>query len=75
VEGNSQPTRKPLRLVTYLARLILPPGGGRLLVPYCGSGSEVVGGVRAGWEEVLGVEREERWLRVARERLGHLQHR
>ena len=42
--GNHHPTVKPLRLCQYLAKLILPPAGFRkLLVPYCGSGSEMIG--------------------------------
>jgi DNA modification methylase len=67
--GNPHPTKKPVKLCTYLARLILPPGGGRLLVPFSGSGSEVLGALRAGWREVVAVEREARWLDVARGRL------
>lgn len=69
-EGNPHPTRKPVDLCSYLARLILPEGGGRLLVPYSGSGSEVLGGLRAGWDEVVGIEQEQRWLEVARKRIG-----
>lgn len=68
-EGNPHPTRKPVRLCEYLARLILPFDGGRLLVPYAGSGSEIVGAMRAGWREVVGVERETKWLDVARRRI------
>jgi hypothetical protein len=75
VAGNPHPTKKPVKLCAYLARLILPPGGGRLAVPFCGSGSEILGALSAGWREVVAVERELRWLRVAerrlvRERLG-----
>lgn len=69
-KGNPHPTKKPVCLCTYLARLIRTPGEGRLLVPYSGSGSELIGGLRAGWHEVVGIEREERWLRVAERRLS-----
>lgn len=68
-EDNPHPTRKPLELCTYLARLILVDGG-RLLVPYAGSGSEVIGAMRAGWCRVVGIEREDRWLEVARRRVS-----
>ena len=55
--GNVHPTVKPLALTTYLARLILPPvEGARLLVPFCGSGSEMLGGTRAGWSHVEGID-------------------
>jgi DNA modification methylase len=58
--NNPHPTVKPVRLCEYLARLILPPEQPdhtrRLLVPFSGSGSEMIGGLRAGWDEVTGVE-------------------
>jgi site-specific DNA-methyltransferase (adenine-specific) len=68
--GNRHPTKKPLHLTTYLSQLILPPRAGRLLVPYCGSGSEVLGALRAGWPEVLGIEQDPEWLAVAEQRLA-----
>lgn len=55
------PTMKPLALATYLARLLLPPPRSdgeprRLLVPFSGVGSEVIGALRAGWDEVVAIE-------------------
>jgi hypothetical protein len=72
--GNPHPTKKPVRLTEELARL-LRVGGERLGVPWSGSGSEVIGGVRAGWPEVIGIEREPRWLEVARRRLEEVEGR
>lgn len=88
---SAHPCMKPLALTTYLARLILPPPrkDGRpriLLVPFSGSGSEMVGGLLAGWDFVVGIEwdasaqnkgkRPDYWADVAeyriRERLGTL---
>ncbi len=68
-EGNVHPTVKPLKLTEYLARLILPPGNSRLLVPFSGSGSEVIGARRAGWKEVVGIEAEPQYVEIARKRL------
>ena len=53
---NHHTTVKPLSLTKYLATLIKPPTGGRLLVPFSGSGSEMIGALQAGWEYVEGVE-------------------
>lgn len=54
---NTHPTVKPVALTEWLARLILPPGGNRsLFVPFAGVGSEMAGGLRAGWTSVLGAE-------------------
>jgi site-specific DNA-methyltransferase (adenine-specific) len=69
---NVHPTVKPLALTAYLARLILPPvEGTRLLVPFCGSGSEMIGGLRAGWSHVEGIDSWDVAVRIARARLAH----
>lgn len=36
-----------------------------------GSGSECIGAMRAGWEEVLGIEREEEYADIARRRIEY----
>ncbi|MBP2316868.1 hypothetical protein [Azospirillum soli] len=63
------PTVKPTSLTEYYARHILPPAGighpRRLLVPFAGSGSEMVGAIRAEWEEVDGIERETPYSTIA----------
>ena len=67
---NPHPTVKPTDLTEYLARLILPPRRAtprRLLVPFAGSGSEMIGALRGGWDEVVGVELV--YFDLARERL------
>ena len=54
----------------HLARLIMPPSGGRLLVPFCGSGSEMIGAILAGWTDVTGIEREAEYVEIARARVA-----
>lgn len=56
---NPHPCLKPLSLNKYLAGLLLPPAAyapRRLLVPFAGVGSEYIGAMLAGWDEVIGVE-------------------
>jgi site-specific DNA-methyltransferase (adenine-specific) len=68
---NSHACVKPLRLTRYLASLLLPPAEyapRRLYVPFSGSGSEALGGMLAGWEVVIGVEREAEYLSIAQAR-------
>lgn len=72
-QGNQHPCVKPLRLCQYLAKLILPPAGFRkLLVPYCGTGSEMIGALLAGWDYVVGIERETDYVEIAMRRLASL---
>ncbi len=66
--GNTHPTVKPLKLTEYLARLILPAGGGKLIVPFSGSGSEMLGAKRAGWK-VTGIEMNPAYCEIAEARL------
>ena len=69
--ANQHPTVKPLSLTKYLATLIKPPVGGRLLVPFSGSGSEMIGALQAGWEYVEGVELTEEYIPIAEARIKY----
>lgn len=71
-QQNHHPCVKPIALAQWLAQLILPPirpEPRKLLVPYCGSGSEMIGAMLAGWDEVLGIERDEKYVAIAKARL------
>jgi site-specific DNA-methyltransferase (adenine-specific) len=68
----THPTMKPLRLNEYLARLILPPeavGERRLLIPFAGVASEMIGAHLAGWDVVTGLEREAEYIEQGQARL------
>lgn len=71
LRSNHHPTVKPLALTKYLANLIKPPKGGRLLVPFSGSGSEMIGALQAGWEYVEGVELTEEYIPIAEARIKY----
>lgn len=69
---NPHPTVKPISLAKYLATLLLPPQEyqpRRILVPFAGVGSEMIGAILAGWDEVIGIEREGQYLPVTQARL------
>jgi site-specific DNA-methyltransferase (adenine-specific) len=71
---NDHPTVKPQDLIRYFARMILPPERvdgkpRRILVPFSGSGSEMIGCLQAGWDEVVGIERESRFADIAEARI------
>lgn len=71
-EGNTHPTVKPIKLTEYLARLILPPERDtprRLLVPFSGSGSEMIGARKAGWDEITGIELSAEYVDIATARM------
>lgn len=75
---NVHPTIKPISLARHLATLLLPPdlyAPRRLLVPFAGAGSECIGALLAGWEDIIGVELEEDHVRIAEARLAYWQQR
>lgn len=77
--GNVGPCVKPLDLDEWIGRLIRPPRGLalpdgrprtlRALNLYAGTGSEAIGLVRAGWDEVVSVERDPDFALIAATRL------
>lgn len=73
-QANIHPTVKPLSLCEYLARLIVPPKEyrteARLLVPFSGSGSEMIGALMAGWRNVVGIEIEREYVEIAAGRIA-----
>lgn len=72
-ERCSHPTVKPLALCRWLATLLLPPDAyapRRILVPFAGSGSEAIGAMLAGWDEVVAVEREPEYVAIAEARMA-----
>lgn len=68
--SNDHPTVKPLALTEYLSKLILPPTDyNSMIVPFSGSGSEMIGALKIGWQEVVGIELESHYCDIARSRL------
>jgi site-specific DNA-methyltransferase (adenine-specific) len=74
VVKNTHPTVKPVKLTEHLTSLLLPPeeySPRRLLVPFCGSGSEMIGGALTGWDDITGVEIEVDTCKIAEKRLKY----
>jgi len=72
--ANHHPTVKPISLNRWLATILLPPtkySPRRILVPFAGVGSEMIGAVLAGWDEVVGVEMMPEYAAIARARIAH----
>jgi DNA modification methylase len=67
---NEHPTVKPIQLIEQLATLIKPPiADSRLFVPFCGTGSEMIGAYLAGWKHITGIEMTDEYIPIARARL------
>ncbi len=74
-KGCIHPTVKPLSLLQYLATLLLPPEiedrERRIFIPFSGSGSEIIGSLKAGWDLAVGVEAEAQYNEIAVARVKH----
>jgi DNA modification methylase len=71
--ANIHPTVKPIELTKYLATLLLPPRRQghtrRILVPFSGVASEMIGCLLAGWDEVVGIEITPEYIEIAKLRI------
>ena len=66
-EENTHPTQKTKKLMGHLVRLITPPSG-RVLDPFCGSGSTIVAAIEEDMSGV-GIEREPEYQKIATKRV------
>lgn len=64
---NHHPTVKPQKLMSYLIKLITPPGG-VVLDPFMGSGSTGCAAKREGFE-FIGIEKEKEYFEIAAKRI------
>jgi site-specific DNA-methyltransferase (adenine-specific) len=71
VERNHHPTVKSTALMSYLCRLVTPPGG-LVLDPFMGSGTTGVAALREGFN-FIGIEREAEYFALAKARLEYAQ--
>jgi len=69
---NPHPTCKPIALNQWLATLLLPPSDyapRRLLVPFAGVASEMIGALLAGWDSITGIETDPSYCAIGKARL------
>lgn len=71
LKRNPHPTVKPQKLLLALANMLLPPPevNGSVLVPFSGSGSEIIALHNAGFTEVVGIEKEPEYVEVSKHRI------
>jgi site-specific DNA-methyltransferase (adenine-specific) len=66
---NHHPTVKPLKLMEYLIKLVMPPKDGLLLDPFAGSGTTILAAKRLGFD-AIGIEKSEEYAEIARSRIN-----
>jgi site-specific DNA-methyltransferase (adenine-specific) len=66
-KGRLHPTQKPIPLMEELIRLHAPVGG-RVIDPFCGSGTTLIAGLNTG-RKVVGIEMDEKYCEIAKQRV------
>ncbi len=69
IAKNNHPTVKPLKLMEYLIRLVMPPKDGILLDPFAGSGTTIFAAKRLGFN-AIGIEKQAEYVDIARARIA-----
>ena len=65
---------KPLALAQWLATLLLPPeeyAPRRMVIPFCGTLSEGIGALVAGWDEIVAIDSDRESCDIGEARLAH----
>ncbi len=66
---NHHPTVKPIAIMEYLLKLVVPPDG-VVVDPFLGSGTTLVAAARLG-VRAIGIEREPAYIEIAKARIAH----
>ena len=70
-QKNNHPTVKPIKLMEYLIKLIMPPKDGILLDPFAGSGTTILAAKRLGFDAV-GIEKSEEYCTISNARIASI---
>jgi DNA modification methylase len=68
---NFHPTVKPIFLNHKILSLFKTPNEQRLLIPFAGSGSEIIGAIKAGYTNIEGCEINESFIKIAEARISY----
>jgi DNA modification methylase len=68
---NNHPTLKPIALTEKILKLFKTPNKQRILIPFAGSGSEIIGAIKVGFEDIEGCEINEEYCQIAEARIKY----
>ncbi len=70
-QKNIHPCCKPISLNHKILSLFKTPNEQRLLIPFAGSGSEIIGAIKAGYKNIEGCEINEEYIEIANARIKY----
>lgn len=68
---NNHPTLKPIKLNKNILSLFKTPNEQSIIYPFAGSGSEVIGGIKAGFTSYIGCEINQEYIDIALARIEY----
>jgi site-specific DNA-methyltransferase (adenine-specific) len=70
-QKNNHPTLKPIDLNSKVLKLFKTPNDQKICYPFAGSGSEIIGGLQAGFSHWVACEINEEYVKIANARIKH----
>jgi DNA modification methylase len=71
IAKNNHPTLKPIDLNYRILKLFKLPTDQKICYPFAGSGSEIIGGIKAGFENWVGCEINAEYVAIANARINY----
>ena len=68
---NNHPTLKPIKLNERILKLFKTPNEQKIIYPFAGSFSEVIGGYKAGFKNFVGCEINQEYIEIGNARLEY----
>jgi DNA modification methylase len=68
---NNHPTLKPIKLNERILKLFKTPNEQKIIYPFAGSFSEVIGGYKAGFKDFVGCEINQEYIEIGNARLEY----
>jgi site-specific DNA-methyltransferase (adenine-specific) len=68
---NNHPTLKPIDLNAKILSLFKTPNDQKICYPFAGSGSEIIGGLKAGFSNWVACEINQDYIKIAEARIKH----
>jgi len=69
--GNDHPTLKPISLSEKILKLFKTPNEQKICYPFAGAGSEIIGGIKAGFSNWIACEINNRYIEIAKQRIKY----
>jgi DNA modification methylase len=71
ISKNNHPTLKPIDLNSKVLKLFKTPNDQKICYPFAGAGSEILGGLQAGFSNWVACEINEEYVKIANARIKH----